>query len=398
MRLPEGLANGTSRRVFFFSVVLLTIEFLDELVFGAREAAWPLIRTDLGLSYAQVGLLLGVPGVIGNLIELPLGVLGDVWNRRRLIVGGGVVFGLGLLFIALAPSFWVLLLALILFYPASGAFVSLSEATLMDLSPQRHEQAMARWTLAGSLGVVGGPFVLGAAVWVGWGWRGLFVALAISSLVLAFITWGRPFLQQDSPLESVEGGLRAGFMGALQAIRCREVLHWSTLLLFSDFMLDVLLGFLALYFVDVVGVTPALAGSAIAVWSVVGLLGDALLVPLLEKVRGLVYLRYSAALILILFPAFLLTPTYSIKIVLLGVMGFANAGWYAILKAQLYTTLPKKSGTVMTINTFFSILAGFVPALLGFIAEQVGLAWMMWLLILGPVALLVGIRPAYANE
>lgn len=32
------------------SLSLLAIEFLDEFVFGAREAAWPLIRTDLGLS------------------------------------------------------------------------------------------------------------------------------------------------------------------------------------------------------------------------------------------------------------------------------------------------------------------------------------------------------------
>jgi hypothetical protein len=29
---------------------LLAIELLDELVFGAREAAWPLIRDELSLS------------------------------------------------------------------------------------------------------------------------------------------------------------------------------------------------------------------------------------------------------------------------------------------------------------------------------------------------------------
>ncbi len=42
--------------------ILLLIEFLDELVFGAGEAAWPLIRDDLALSYDQIGLLLGIPG------------------------------------------------------------------------------------------------------------------------------------------------------------------------------------------------------------------------------------------------------------------------------------------------------------------------------------------------
>jgi hypothetical protein len=34
---------------------LLAIELLDELVFGAREAAWPLVRDELSLSYTQSG-------------------------------------------------------------------------------------------------------------------------------------------------------------------------------------------------------------------------------------------------------------------------------------------------------------------------------------------------------
>jgi MFS transporter, FSR family, fosmidomycin resistance protein len=42
-------------------LALLAVEVLDELVFGAREAAWPLIRRDLDLSYAEVGLLILLP-------------------------------------------------------------------------------------------------------------------------------------------------------------------------------------------------------------------------------------------------------------------------------------------------------------------------------------------------
>ncbi len=33
----------------------LLIEFLDEFIFGVREAAWSQIRSDLQLSYAQIG-------------------------------------------------------------------------------------------------------------------------------------------------------------------------------------------------------------------------------------------------------------------------------------------------------------------------------------------------------
>ena len=75
------------RRLSAFVLTLLAIEFLDEFVFGAREAAWPLIRNDLGLTYAQVGILLGVPSVVASLIEPWLGILGDVWRRRVLVLG-----------------------------------------------------------------------------------------------------------------------------------------------------------------------------------------------------------------------------------------------------------------------------------------------------------------------
>jgi len=140
------------RGLSFFVLTLLAIEFLDEFVFGAQETAWPLIRTDLGLSYAQVGMLLGLPGVVGNLVEPVIGILGDVWRRRFLILRGGVVFTLALSLTALSKSFPVLLISFVLFFPASGAFVSLSQATLMDADPTCHEQNMARWTFAGSAG------------------------------------------------------------------------------------------------------------------------------------------------------------------------------------------------------------------------------------------------------
>ncbi|MBN2394496.1 MAG: hypothetical protein JXR84_27430 [Anaerolineae bacterium] len=80
-----------------------------------------------------------------------------------------MVFSLSLLLTGLIQGFPLLLLSFVLFYPASGAFVSLSQATLMDADPARHEHNMARWTFAGSLGVVAGPLALSAVVALGVG-------------------------------------------------------------------------------------------------------------------------------------------------------------------------------------------------------------------------------------
>src|SRR6185369_8844991 len=178
------------------------------------------------------------------------------------------------------------------------------------------------------------------------------------SLLLTVAAWLQ-LRRARKPVEAdaeVPHSLRAGLRQAVRAARRPEVLRWLLLLAFSDFMLDVLLGFLALYFVDVVKVSPALAGTSVAVWSGVGLVGDALLIPLLERVRGLTYLRYSAVVMLVLFPIFLLVPWYGAKLVVLALMGLGNAGWYAILKGQLYTALPGQSGTAMALDSGFGLV------------------------------------------
>jgi FSR family fosmidomycin resistance protein-like MFS transporter len=287
-----------------------------------------------------------------------------------------------------------LLFAFILFYPASGAFVSLSQAALMDADSTRHEQNMARWAFSGSVGVVVGQLALSASVALGWGWRGLFLASVALALLLLGVAWRYPFATSASAAGSEDTQqveFKQGVSNALQALRRREVLRWLTLLEFSDLMLDILGGFLALYFVYVVGVTKAQAALAVTVWAGVGLLGDLLLIPLLERVRGLDYLRCSALLVLFLFPAFLLVPSVTAKLVILGLLGFFNAGWYSILQGRLYSAMPGQSSSVMTVGNVFGLIGGLIPLGLGLVADRYGLGITMWLLILGPVTLLIGI-------
>jgi len=221
------------------------------------------------------------------------------------------------------------------------------------------------------------------------GWRELFllcVGLAVTVLGVA-----SRFRFGPGQAEPRRVDFLAGVMEALRALQRGEVLRWLTLLEFSDLMLDVLLGFLALYLVDVAGAGPYQAGAAVAVWTGLGLVGDLLVIPLLERVRGLAYLRFSAAVELLLLPVFLLLQGSHAKLALLGLLGLFNAGWYSILKAQLYSAMPGRSGTVMTVGNVFGLVGGLIPLGLGVVAQRFGLGVTMWLLLLGPIALLMGI-------
>jgi FSR family fosmidomycin resistance protein-like MFS transporter len=388
-RLGAGARRGPS----LFILTLLAAEFLDELVSGFGEAAWPLIRDDLRLSYTQVGVVMSVPLVVGNVVEPLLGVLGDVWRRRTLVLAGGVIFAAGTLLVGLSTGFALLLAASIISNPAAGAFIGLSQAALMDAAPERREQNMARWALAGSVGNSVGPAAVGACVWAGVSWRWGFVAAGALMLLSVAAARRQPFETPSAPeAERTRAALSKGLREALRALRRRAVLRWLVLLQLGDFTYDILRGFLALYFVDVAGAGEGRAALALAVWTWAGLAGDFAVVPLLERVRGLRYLRVSTAAVMLLFPLLLLAEGFSTKLSLLGLLGFANAGWYAIIKSKLYDELPGQSGTAaMTLGNVFGLAGSLVPLALGAYAERYGLGAMMWLLALGPVALLAGL-------
>jgi len=376
-------------RLRVFILTLLAIEFLDELVFGAEGALMPTIRSELALTYAQIGVLLSLPKIVGTMVEPALGILGDTWKRKAIVIGGGMMFALSLLLVATGQSFLALLIAFSIFNPASGAFVSLSQATLMDLNPKRHEQMMARWTLAGSIGVVAGPVAISAALALNLGWRGLFGGFAVFTLMLVWSAWRQPDFNNHPAEETPD--FRDGVRLALRALRDRNVLRWLALLESADLMLDIFLGFIALYFVDVVRVSEAEGALAVAVWSTASLIGDVLIIPLLERVRGLVYLRWSALVTLALYVALLLAPNAPIKYILIASLGLSVSGWYAILKGQLYSAMPGQSGISMAISSLAGTVAGFIPIGLGLVAERFGLLGAMALLALGPVSLIVGL-------
>lgn len=385
--------NKPTRTVIGLTIIFLTIEGLDELVDGVWGAAYPLIRNDLHLSYLQVGLLLTIPTIVSSLIEPILGILADLGQRRQLILGGGIAFALALFLISLSDHFFGLLAALLLFYPASGGFVTLSEATLMNMEPTRHEYNMARWALAGSVGNVIGPLALASAIAFDQSWRSVFLGLAVLTILLVKILWYYPIIPAiaSAPIDHPLHSFNQGIHHAINALKRPQVQRWLTLLQFADLMLDVLQGFLALYFVDVAGATSTQASLAITVWLGFGLLGDFLLIPLLERIQGLNYLRVSTIIVLCLYPAFLVIPNITIKLVMLGLLGFLNSGWYSILQGRLYTAMPGQSGTVMTLNNLAGLVGGLMPLALGWVAQEYGLSQTMWMLLAAPIALLIGL-------
>jgi FSR family fosmidomycin resistance protein-like MFS transporter len=333
----------------------------------------------------QIGLVLSLSGVVSTVVEPALALLSDAGRRRRIVIGGGALFVVALLAFAAAPTFGVLLAASMLFYPSSGAFVALAQATWMDLEPDVTERNMARWVLSGSVGNVAGPLLLGAAVALGGGWREATVVAAVLTVPAVIATTRLRFPPPHPEIPD----LRAAVRGAVAALRSRSVLRWLALLQLTDLLGDVFLGFLALYLVDIAGVVPGVAGAGVAVLMASSLVGDAALIRILRRVDGAFLLRWSALASLLAYPAFLLAEPLFAKLALLAVIGILRAGWYAIPQGRLYAELPARAGTAVAIGAPADLVGSLLPIAIGAVAAWAGLGVAMWLLLLAPVALLV---------
>ncbi len=382
-----------TRSAVSLTILFLLIEFFDELHYGVQNAALPTLRAELVLDYAQIGLLLGLPKALNTLIEPVLMLFGDTRLRKGLVIGGGLAIAGTLLVTARAYSFPAVLLAFVIGYPASGAFVTLAQATLMDLNPGREPHMMARWTASGSIGNLVGPLLVAGGFALALSWRWIYLGLAVLCLGLVIVVLPRRFPARRSPKDDPEDK-NAEFKELLpnlwQALRNTRLLRWLALLEFSDLMLDVYAGYAALYFADVVGFSPAQVGVLLSVLMLASLGADLALIPLLERIPGRRLVRISAVVTTLIYATWLLAPWPMAKIILAIAIRSSTLGWYSVLQGEAYASVPGRSGTVMAINSAAGLLGGVLVWLIGWIASQAGLPLAMWLLIVGPLALALG--------
>jgi len=365
---------------------LLGVEFINEWFSNLLAAVLPAVRSALGLNYVQVSFLFTLLEGTDVLSDGIFGVIGDVWSRRVLITSGTIVAGFGLILMGVASGYLVLMLGVILYGFAGGPFVGLSQASLVDTAPGKHEEMMAWWMLAGDVGFLLTPLMVAVAYAFGVDWRVLFLAGGGLFLVYAFFLAGVRIPRQGMTTEGAEVEVEATVSSNLAAIRAAALdpglLRWALILPLLEMPVK---AFVVLYFHDVVGFNDALASSTLIVIIGSSLVGRVLLPWVLRFVRGVLLLRLSVWLGVVSFALFLLVPFVPVKLVMLALFSLVEADWYPLAKGQAYAAQPTKSGVVLSVTSLLSPITSFLPLLVGVIASQAGLGWGMGVLLVGPL-------------
>ena len=363
---------------------MLGVEFLNEWFSNLLAAVLPAVKSALGLNYVQVSLLFTILEGTDVLSDGIFGVLGDLWSRRVLITGGTIVAGLGLVFMGIAPGYVVLLLGVTLHGLAGGPFVGLSQASLMDASPGKHDSMMAWWTILGDIGFLITPLMVTIAYTLGINWRPLFLLggalFFIYALFLAGMRFPRPGTFSEGE-EEAETTLSSRLAAIRTAALNLDLLRWALILPLLEMPVN---AFVVLYFHDVVGLSAVLASTTLFVVIISGLVGRVILPWALRYVSGVRMLRWSVWLGLVSFALFLLVPGVGVKFATLALFSMVESNWYPLAKGQAYAIHPGKSGVVLSVTSLLSPITSFLPLLVGAIANQAGLTWGLSVLLIGP--------------
>lgn len=149
----------------------------------------PIMRDDFGIT-ADLAAWIATAFTLSFMICMPIyGRLSDSLGKRRLLLGGIIIFTLGSLLAIFSANLPMLILARVIQGLGVAGLLPLSLALLTEVFPSDERgKAMGLWSTVGPLTGVAGPILAGFIV-AAWGWRASFVPatiFAVASLLVIY--------------------------------------------------------------------------------------------------------------------------------------------------------------------------------------------------------------------
>ena len=202
-------------------LVAAALHTCNDAFFAVMYPILPLIAAELGLSYAEVGLVKSLFSGSSAVLQLPAGLLGEKLGEYLLLAWGNGWVAAGLLGMAAATSLPVLLVAAVLAglggnlqHPLASTMVARA------FESGRRGTAIGTLNFAGDLGKMAAPALV-TLVALPFGWRATLVALGVFGIafsvgVALLRSWTGPPGPLDASAEgaSARSGVAAAPSGA----------------------------------------------------------------------------------------------------------------------------------------------------------------------------------------
>jgi predicted MFS family arabinose efflux permease len=339
---PSELSRSQTVTILGGAAVMLS------LAMGMRQSLGllqPHVIRDLGITAADYSLALAIQNIVWGVTQPFAGLVVDRWGARPVAVAGVIVYALGLLLMAIAPSALVLTLGagvcigLALSCTASNLAMNVTARTV---TAAKRSVAMGAVSAAGSLGLaIASP--LAQAMITRGGWQLALVAfLGLAAVMLpAALMAGRADTIERETAPGVE-------QTVAQALREAAAHGGYVTMALAFFVCGLQLVFLTTHlptYLDVCGIDPSVTASALALIGLFNVAGSYLFGWLGQRwpkhlLLGGIYLLRSAII------------------------------------AAYFAAPPTPTGTLVFAAAMGTLWLGVVPLVNGLVVHLFGLRWM----------------------
>jgi MFS family permease len=123
-----------------------------------RSTLFPILKDEFSLSYQQVGLLVAVPSLIQIFFTVPTGLLSDRFGAKRLIAVSILMAAVGAFLGSISVNPWMYIVASTLMTLTSTLYHPPSQSYVSDTTrPKDRSRALGIWNAGGTTGVAMGP-------------------------------------------------------------------------------------------------------------------------------------------------------------------------------------------------------------------------------------------------
>lgn len=148
---------------------------------------FPFLVPDLGISYADTGLLVVVFFVTYSVAQLPVGRVANHYSARRLLVGGQALLSVGIALVAFAPTYETMLAGMVVAGVGGSTYHPTGMSVISDAeSESTHGRSMGIHGMLGTFGTVAAPVAVGGLALV-FGWRTALLLGAGAGLAFAVV-------------------------------------------------------------------------------------------------------------------------------------------------------------------------------------------------------------------
>ncbi len=337
----------------------------------------PYLAKDLGLTYSEVGILMGWNYFTSFFINVPGGMIVDMVGKTGLLLGSALALtGLPYLFLSFSPSYVVAMIAVTFVGIGNNIWHPAALSFLAKRYPERKGFAIAIHAMGANLGDTLAPIAVGVTLTF-LTWRNVLALNFLPGVLLGYVLWR--LLVKAGSIRAEAKGKELTFQEYWVAVktmaRNKSILLLCTLSGLRSMTQSGLFTFLPLYLANELHYSPAVVGTYLTVVQAAGIFGSPISGVLSDK-KG----RRPVLTAGLLITSLLLVSLAVLKLKLLFVGALAFLGFFLfslrpVMFAWTMDLAPKNvSGT--TVSALFgvqSLFSGFSPVICGFIADRFGI-------------------------